>query len=88
MTETPMTAYEPPVSPIEDETIQGYDDSEVSALRSQVEAEQQRRSRLQTMPWQIASMVQQYVNDGGDRATVDQAIDNALNPPAPEQPTE
>lgn len=82
MSETPMS-YEPPVSPLSDETVQGYSDSEINALRYQVEQEQARRSRLQSMPYQIAAQVKQFVDDGGDQQVVTEAVDNALNPPPP-----
>ena len=78
-----MPMYEPPVSPLDDATVQGYTDSEINALRYQVEQEQARRSRLQSMPYQIAAQVKQFVEDGGDQQVVTEAVDNALNPPPP-----
>lgn len=81
-----MPTYEPPVSPLDNETVQGYTDSEINALRYQVEQEQARRSRLQSMPYQIAAQVKQFVDDGGDQQVVTDAVDNALNP-APVEPT-
>lgn len=81
MSESPMPMYEPPVSPLDDATVRGYTDSEINALRYQVEQEQARRSRLQSMPIQIAAQVKQFVDDGGDQQVVTDAVDNALNPP-------
>lgn len=85
MTESPM--FEQPVSPIDDSVITALTNPEVDALKQQVQAEQERRSRLTYLPQQIVSLTQQYVADGGDAADVIAAIEQSQAPveaPEPE----
>lgn len=61
-----------------------YDDEKLDAARTAILAEQERRQRLANVPTEVAAMAQRYVEDGGDKAELLTAVENADAPSEPD----
>lgn len=59
-------------------------DEELNQYRIDVATEQERRARLAQAPTQIADMARRYVEDGGDIAVVQAAVEPVAVSDAPE----
>lgn len=58
-----------------------YTPEELRDLLNAVINEQERRQRLELMPGQIAAMAQQFVDGGGDRAALVEAVSQPVAAP-------
>ena len=54
-----------------------YDDAQLDQLRIQVLTEQERRQRVAQIPQQVADLARQFVDGGGDKQALTEAVDTA-----------